>query len=111
MGTGHRIREKNVFVFFAVPSSASVLQRALCPGERAGRLGAGRAGKMRCGLSTGMAEQLEPCKCLRESSAERQESTWYLRGYNGISLGFQEFSILHLLLFCLPLLSVGGRWY
>lgn len=28
--TGCRIREKNVFVFFAVPSSASVLQRALC---------------------------------------------------------------------------------
>lgn len=66
---------------------------------------------MRCGLSTAVVEQLEPCKCLRESSAEHRESTWYLRGYNGISLVFKEFSVLHLLLFCLPLLSVGGRWY
>lgn len=31
--TGCRIREKNVFVFFAVPSSALVLQGALCRRE------------------------------------------------------------------------------
>lgn len=79
--------------------------------ERAGRLGAGRAGKMRCGLSTAMVEEFEPCKCLRVSSAKHRESTWYLRGYNGISLGFKKFSVLHLLLFFLPLLSVSGRWY
>lgn len=42
MGTGYRIRERNLFVLFAVPSSAWMLRRAPYEGE--GRE-AGRAGK------------------------------------------------------------------
>lgn len=58
MGTGYRIRERNVFVLFAVPSSLSMLRRALHQGERAGRLSRqGRTASMRWGSSTAMAEQ------------------------------------------------------
>lgn len=37
MGTGYRIRERNVFVPFAVPSSAPMLRGALRQADRAGR--------------------------------------------------------------------------
>lgn len=61
---------------------------------------------MRCGSSTALAEQHAPLQ-MPQPSAECRESTWYLKGCSGISYGFKEFSVLHLLLFCFPPLSAA----